>query len=330
MRDKPDLSVDTCRKGIKHHPIWPELGQFALPGQTRSPARYARAVPLGAPGGRRGDTAGRDAKTAATATGSRVAGTPGKVLPYGVAFFARADASRVSRIHSDLDLLAASAAVSISRTSDASSRQNSRSCLEAPSGSVGLPIFGFFGIGWKSLLYAHKVVDCSPIMPYCTHINKNKVRTNMTTTPQAPVSDSETRGTMIPENAHLRESSSPVGMQTRRIVEVAFAAPSTPFRESSPKPPRRVANAERRSREFLTPAEVESLMTAAEGQGRHGHRDGTMILIAYRHGLRVSELCSLRWDQVDFGQGVRACAKRSELHRDSCFRLIEPAQIQPG
>ena len=33
---------------------------------------------------------------------------------------------------------------------------------------------------------------------------------------------------------------------------------------------------------------------------RHGHRDATMILVAYRHGLRVSELGDLRWDQVDF------------------------------
>jgi integrase len=33
---------------------------------------------------------------------------------------------------------------------------------------------------------------------------------------------------------------------------------------------------------------------------RHGHRDTTMILLAYRHGLRASELCDLRWDQCDF------------------------------
>jgi len=69
-------------------------------------------------------------------------------------------------------------------------------------------------------------------------------------------------------------------------------------------PPRRVPNSDRRSREFLTPAEVESLINAAEKLGRHGHRDGTMLLIAYRHGLRVSELCSLRWDQVDLTQGL--------------------------
>jgi type 1 fimbriae regulatory protein FimB/type 1 fimbriae regulatory protein FimE len=45
---------------------------------------------------------------------------------------------------------------------------------------------------------------------------------------------------------------------------------------------------------FLTEAQVEALAKAASN-----HRDRTMILTAYRHGLRVSELVSLRWDQVD-------------------------------
>src|SRR5215472_9920548 len=69
-------------------------------------------------------------------------------------------------------------------------------------------------------------------------------------------------------------------------------------------PPRRQRNSERRSREYLTPAEVEMLITAARKRGRYGHRDATMILVAYRHGLRVGELCALTWDQVDFGQGL--------------------------
>ena len=40
-------------------------------------------------------------------------------------------------------------------------------------------------------------------------------------------------------------------------------------------------------------------MTAARNN-RHGHRDATAILVAYRHALRASELISLRWDDVDF------------------------------
>ena len=67
--------------------------------------------------------------------------------------------------------------------------------------------------------------------------------------------------------------------------------------------PRRPKNGELRSREFLTPDEVEALGQAAGRVGRHRHRDRTMILLAYRHGLRVSELVALRWDQVDLRQG---------------------------
>ena len=40
-------------------------------------------------------------------------------------------------------------------------------------------------------------------------------------------------------------------------------------------------------------------MNAAKGN-RYGHRDATMVLVAYRHGLRASELVDMRWDQVDF------------------------------
>ena len=45
-------------------------------------------------------------------------------------------------------------------------------------------------------------------------------------------------------------------------------------------------------------------MDAAGKLGRYGHRDATMILLAFRHGLRVSELVALRWDQVDLKQGL--------------------------
>jgi type 1 fimbriae regulatory protein FimB/type 1 fimbriae regulatory protein FimE len=45
-------------------------------------------------------------------------------------------------------------------------------------------------------------------------------------------------------------------------------------------------------------------MDAARRSGRHGHRDATLILLAYRHGLRVRELVALRWDQIDFGQAL--------------------------
>jgi integrase len=69
-------------------------------------------------------------------------------------------------------------------------------------------------------------------------------------------------------------------------------------------PPRRVTNLQRRSREHLTPAEVERLIVAAGKAGRHRLRDATLILLAYRHGLRVGELVELRWEQVDLQRGT--------------------------
>jgi integrase len=64
----------------------------------------------------------------------------------------------------------------------------------------------------------------------------------------------------------------------------------------------RLPNDAYRTRESLTEREVERLMKAAS-QSRYGHRNATMILLAYRHGLRASELCSLRWEQVDLVHG---------------------------
>jgi integrase len=78
--------------------------------------------------------------------------------------------------------------------------------------------------------------------------------------------------------------------------QLKLVTPSTVKRTVTPK---RRRNGDLRTREYLTEAEVERLMKAATGN-RWGHRDATMILVAYRHGLRVSELVDLRWDQVDF------------------------------
>jgi type 1 fimbriae regulatory protein FimB/type 1 fimbriae regulatory protein FimE len=41
-------------------------------------------------------------------------------------------------------------------------------------------------------------------------------------------------------------------------------------------------------------------LIGAAKDNRYGHRDATMILVAFRHGLRASELVDLRWSQVDF------------------------------
>lgn len=73
----------------------------------------------------------------------------------------------------------------------------------------------------------------------------------------------------------------------------------SPTTENRTVTPLRLPNKALRTREHLTEEEVGALMEAAKGN-RWGHRDATMILVAYRHGLRASELVDLRWDQVDF------------------------------
>ena len=77
-------------------------------------------------------------------------------------------------------------------------------------------------------------------------------------------------------------------------------APNTENR----KVPIRRKNADYRSREYLTEQEVDQLIDAAGKVGRHGHRDATLIMLSFRHGLRVTELVSLRWEQVDLRQGL--------------------------
>jgi integrase len=77
--------------------------------------------------------------------------------------------------------------------------------------------------------------------------------------------------------------------------------------------PERPANAELRPREYLTPAEIEKLIKTARA-GRYGHRDVTLILIAYRHGLRAVEICDLEWSQVEFGRAAREAPSRERSH----------------
>jgi type 1 fimbriae regulatory protein FimB len=53
-----------------------------------------------------------------------------------------------------------------------------------------------------------------------------------------------------------------------------------------------------REKEFLTDQDMATLLEAAK-RGRHGTRDHCMLLLTYRHGLRVSELIGLRWTQIN-------------------------------
>ena len=89
------------------------------------------------------------------------------------------------------------------------------------------------------------------------------------------------------------------------IAQLRVVKPSNEFRSVPVRP----ANAELRTREYLTPAEVEKLIKAAK-EGRWGRRDATLVLIAFRHGLRASEICDLEWSQVEFGRSAALHVRR--------------------
>jgi len=89
-----------------------------------------------------------------------------------------------------------------------------------------------------------------------------------------------------------------------QILELSKPRPSRPIAVNGKvAPPRRRPNKDTRSREYLSPTEMERLLDAARASGRHGARDRALLLLMYRHGLRVTEAISLRWDQVDLKAG---------------------------
>ena len=65
----------------------------------------------------------------------------------------------------------------------------------------------------------------------------------------------------------------------------------------------------REGRRYLTEREIERLMDCARKHSRHGHRDATMVLTAYRHGLRAAEVCDLQWHQIELNEA------RLHVHR---------------
>jgi type 1 fimbriae regulatory protein FimB/type 1 fimbriae regulatory protein FimE len=75
------------------------------------------------------------------------------------------------------------------------------------------------------------------------------------------------------------------------------------FRDLDDQAPTTVIPSVARIRRYLTASEVDKLIETARKVGRYGHRDATMILIAYRHGLRASEVCDLQWHQVELNAG---------------------------
>jgi site-specific recombinase XerD len=66
---------------------------------------------------------------------------------------------------------------------------------------------------------------------------------------------------------------------------------------------------QRRRREYLTADEVERLLAASKTSSRNPERDYAILLLAYRHGLRVSELCSLKLSDVNLEAGEFCVAR---------------------
>ncbi len=95
--------------------------------------------------------------------------------------------------------------------------------------------------------------------------------------------------------------SKPVSEASRNGNVVSL--PGNRIAQSPKVTPRKPKSQDRRSRKYLTPDEVTRLKTAAKGLGRLGERDSLIILMMYRHALRVSELCDMRWEQLHLDRG---------------------------
>jgi type 1 fimbriae regulatory protein FimB/type 1 fimbriae regulatory protein FimE len=90
-----------------------------------------------------------------------------------------------------------------------------------------------------------------------------------------------------------------------QVVELQARRKASPTAVSGKvRPPTRRPNRATRTREFLSEDEVDRLLKAVSAGTRYGGRDRTLLLLMYRHGLRVGEAIALRWDQLDLKQGL--------------------------
>src|SRR5215813_1226732 len=137
------------------------------------------------------------------------------------------------------------------------------------------------------------------------------------------------RSSSQPLRSRLRQSSarpqsleSPIGRPISHYPSVDLHRGAFPldFHEDDGNTPNTVNPSVKRTRHYLTEREVEQLIDAARQHGRYGHRDATMVLLAYRHGLRASELVDLQWSQVELDAG-RLHVRRSKRGTPSVHPL---------
>ena len=104
------------------------------------------------------------------------------------------------------------------------------------------------------------------------------------------------------------------------MLQITTQVPFSAKFFSSSFPPKKPST---REREYLRSSEVKMMIRAAKKVGRHGVRDGAIILLMFRHGLRTAELVTLKWTQIDLAGGYIEVHRVKHGH-DSIHPLRSP------
>lgn len=106
------------------------------------------------------------------------------------------------------------------------------------------------------------------------------------------------------------------------IINLPVRQVSSPNTVNRKVPPRRQKDT--RPRKHLEPAEVAALLQAARKSGRYHQRDEAAVMLAYRHGLRATELVSLQWSQLDLkGATITIARAKGGMTTQHPLRAVE-------
>lgn len=75
----------------------------------------------------------------------------------------------------------------------------------------------------------------------------------------------------------------------------------------------------KRNYDFLTAEEIETLERAAK-KNRHWKRDWLALRMAYKHGLRASEVSGMEWHDIDMNRGT-ILVRRSKNGENTTHRI---------